>query len=397
MTRSVRASIAALGLVALGAVVAFPHSVGLDYGADAGPAIAALARGDLPGFFANQPFMGSFSILLGAPFVALDPRGGDDVVYALGALPCLLVLAAFTLRLARYARGQGRPAGQLATVVGLCLVGPATLQAVHFGHPEELLGAVLCVAAVLAAERDRPGAAGVALGLALATKQWAAFAVLPVLLAAPGRQGRLALVAGGVAAALTVPLILGDFGRFHGVAGSVVAIHPNVTPASAWWPFHLNMNLHQPFAGFTESWQGPDWLGRIGHPAVALATFALALAFSRRRRGGGREDALALLALVMLARCVLDPLDNVYYHLPFLLALLTWELRRRDGWPRLTLVASAGLVFLTFATTHLAAQGALVNALYLAWTLPIAGALGVVLFAPGARLARRAEPGLAGR
>jgi len=35
-------------------------------------------------------------------------------------------------------------------------VNPVTLYALQLGHPEELLGAVLCVAAVLTAQRGRP-------------------------------------------------------------------------------------------------------------------------------------------------------------------------------------------------------------------------------------------------
>ena len=68
----------------------------------------------------------------------------------------------------------------------LCLVNPLTWEAIRLGHPEELLGGALCVGAVLAALRGRTLPAAVLLGLALATKQWAVIAVLPVLAAAPG-------------------------------------------------------------------------------------------------------------------------------------------------------------------------------------------------------------------
>jgi hypothetical protein len=99
----------------------------------------------------------------------------------------------------------------------------------------------------------------------------------------------------------------------------------------------------------------------------------LALALWRRR-----VDPLALLALVFLLRCVLDPVDNEYYHLPLLLALLAYETRgRRDlnGIPAMTLFASLGL-WLTFDVLDVhGAAPALTNAVYLSWT----GVVGIYL------------------
>ena len=39
----------------------------------------------------------------------------------------------------------------------------------------------------------------------------------------------------------------------------------------------------------------------------------------------GEQDALALLTLLLLLRCLLDTWDTSYYPLPFILALLAWE------------------------------------------------------------------------
>ena len=71
---------------------------------------------------------------------------------------------------------------------------------------------------------------------------------------------------------------------------------------------------------------------------LAAAAGRAALAPRPRRR----EDALALLALLFLARCALDPWNIHYYHLPLVLALLAWEVERRrrlpvlspSSWPR---------------------------------------------------------------
>ena len=84
----------------------------------------------------------------------------------------------------------------------------------------------------------------------------------------------------------------------------------------------------------------------------------LGLLFWRRRRLLRREDALGLLALLLLLRCVLDPWNNDYYHAPFLLALLAWEALARDGWPRLTVLAGAALA-LTFPASTLTSMSAI--------------------------------------
>jgi hypothetical protein len=56
-----------------------------------------------------------------------------------------------------------------------------------------------------------------------------------------------------------------------------------------------------------------------------------------RRRG---TDVLLLFALLCALRCLLDPWDNSYYPLPFLLALLTWEALRFTRPPLISLLAT---------------------------------------------------------
>jgi hypothetical protein len=105
--------------------------------------------------------------------------------------------------------------------------------------------------------------------------------------------------------------------------------------------------------------------------------------------------------LLFLLRCVLDPVDNEYYHVPFLLALLAFETTRRRefrGLPPLTLFSVAGL-WLTFDRLDLhGAAPALTNAVYLGWTavvlvalLPAAG-LAPRLRLNGSRLTRTPLP-----
>lgn len=127
----------------------------------------------------------------------------------------------------------------------------------------------------------------------------------------------------------------------------------------------------------------PGALAAISHPLILIAGFVLAALWWRyRRRDAEPEDALLLLALIMLVRCLLDPLTNSYYHLPLLMALAGWEGLRRRGAPVLT-VTSATLLALTMWFAGGGPSLIELNHFYLAWALPLAGLLGVLAFAPG--------------
>src|SRR5947209_3243457 len=142
------------------------------------PAIVALSHFDLTRFATVQPLMGLTSLVLRAPVVAISaPLGaGWMLQYRLGTILCLLPLALLAVAL-----GRRRPALTVAAPAALLLLaGPATLSALGSGHPEELLAAALATGAVLLAHRDRALSAGVCLGLAVATKQWAVIALVPM-------------------------------------------------------------------------------------------------------------------------------------------------------------------------------------------------------------------------
>lgn len=97
-------------------------------------------------------------------------HGGEASVYVVGAAPCLAAVAALSVWLIAQLREKG--CSRLAPVAALlvCVGNPLMPPALHYGHPEEILGAVLCVVAVTCALGDRPMWAGVALGLAIANK-----------------------------------------------------------------------------------------------------------------------------------------------------------------------------------------------------------------------------------
>ena len=367
---------------------------GLDYFTDAALPIDALARGDLRAFAANPALMGDFSLFLRAPFVWLVFDQDLSVVYLAGALPCLAALVALALVLRRRMLALARPAAAVLLVSLLAVVNPGTFRALHWGHPEELLGGALCVGAIIAATRGRGLLAGVLLGLAVATKQWAVIAVIPTLLAATRHHIRLAGVAAAVAVAIALPTLLLQPQAVVGMQTSIAQAQPVVTPSNVWWPFSTPRTAAERAGvpGFAS--KIPTWLGTLSHPLIVLAAVPLGWLYWRRRARLRPEDALALFALLMLLRCLLDPWNIDYYHAPFLLSLLAWEALGRDGWPRLTLLAGAALA-VTFPASidtmsQMTAESLRYCVTYLAWALPLAGWLGMALFAPS-RLKRWAR------
>lgn len=376
---------AVLATLAFTARAAQGMEPGLDYFHDAGGAIDSLVRWDLTGFFASQPLMGSFSLLVRAPFVALVFHGSASTVYFAGAIPCLLATLILGAALARLVADHGQPRAVQGVVAGLAIINPITFKALHWGHPEELLTAALCVGAVLAAMRQRTILAGVLLGLALATKQWALIAVLPVLLAAPACQLRLGAVAAMTACLLTLPMLLGDPGQFGSVteaATGAVSAGSRTTPWNVWWPIAQATELSDGRLLYV----GPAWVARVSHPAIIAVGLPLALLLWRRQ-GRRADDALLLMALLFLLRCLLDNWNGDYYHAPFLLSLLAWEATRRPGLPYLSMavVGALSLSFWPYSTrvfTDSAPYAATLNAVYLAWTLPLAAYLAIRLYWP---------------
>lgn len=376
-----RARIAAVaGILGASAAIAATAPLGADYHADAGPAIRALLHGDLAGFFAAQPLMGSFSVLLRAPFAALAGPGGSDLAhYRLGVFPCVAAAGLLGLALAR-----GRERRAQVALVGVCLASPLTFASLQWGHPEELLGAALSAGALLAALRGRTVAALVLLALAVTTKQWALLAVLPVLLALPReRRARAALAAAALAAVLTVPLAVGDPGRFRAVLeGAANAQTDDLLEVNVWFPLR-STERRVVFDGVERTTVAVHRLD----PTLSIASRALILLLALplvalwRRRRLPPESLLGVLALLFLLRCLLDPVDNEYYHAPFLLSLAAFEAVTRRGLPVATLAAAAGL-WLVFHRIAAPDTDVLNWAAYMAVTLPLAAWLAAATYAP---------------
>jgi hypothetical protein len=349
-----RRLIAPTGLAAL--LLAATSRLGTDYPFDAGPAISALARGDLHLFAADQAQMGPLSLLLRAPVAALAGPG-SIWAYRLGALACLLGLVALGVAIARRT-----PAGYAPVAALLLVVNPVTIDALRLGHPEELLGAALCTGALVLA-RERPLAAGVALGAALATKQWALIAIAPALLVAPREaRRRLALAAAGVAAAVSGPLALAEPHAFVEALRHPAFGVAEMRTGNVWGWAAITNHISLGGGASVSAYTVPEWLQHGAHLLVAFLTLGLGVAALRARRA---IDPLALLALLMLVRCALDPWDHAYYHAPFLAALIAWEVlqARRAPWLAAACAGFLGLVF----RLPLPAS----DVLYALWALPL--------------------------
>jgi hypothetical protein len=372
-----------------------------DYDNEAGAAVQALVHGHLVAFLQLAPAYGG-SLIERAPFALLPGLwgGGSLAVYRMLAVPCLLAAAALAVWLVAGMRAAGSPRAARALALLLCAASPVALPALELGHPEELLGAALCVAAVLlgAGTRPRPLLAGAALGLALANKPWAVLAAGPVLLVVPaGMRLRCAATACALAAAIVAPLALVPGGGFVASArGTASASTTIFQPWQVWWFLgHHGALVHGTFGEAKPGFRTPPtWTGSISHPLVLALGAAITAALWLRRRRLAVAEGLLALALILLARCVLDTWDAVYYTLPFLLALLAWEVRERPLRPPLLTFAATALVWISFRWLPERAAADVQAAAFLAWTLPLAGWLALRLARPAARLPRvaRREP-----
>ncbi len=323
-------------------------------------------------------------------------------VYRMVALPCLFAAAVLGVWLVARMRGERRSRLSRAVVLGLCVASPLTLQALEIGHPEELLGACMCIAAVLLAIRNRMMPAALLLGLAIANKEWALLAIGPVLLALPAKRRLLCLtIAGASATAVLAPLALVSSGGFISGTQAIANAPSSIfQPWQVWWFLgHHGALVHGLFGSPKVGYRiAPSWVGEISHPLILLvgAAMTVALWLGRRRRGGsetilGERDALLALALLLLMRCVLDTWDTEYYLLPCVFTLLTWEATGPSDRPPVLALSSTLLVWLTFqwAPAHISADAE--AALFMAWSLPLMGLLGVALYRPRSALVERHE------
>jgi hypothetical protein len=366
-----------------------------DWDNEARPAVDALLAGHVPQFLTLAPIYGG-SLILRAPFFMLTAlwHGGQLAIYRASAVPCLAATGALGVWLVARMRASGASTWARALALMLCIANPLTLSALEVGHPEELLGAVLCIAAVLCAMNDRPTWAAVLLGLAVPNKEWAVLAVGPVLVTLQHGRVRALVITGAVAAVLLAPFMLAPvlISASGGVAASTAASAVNTgaifQPWQIWWFLGAHGHVVRGLNGNIKLGYRtpPEWIESVGHPlivAIMVPLTGLYVGLRRRRSYRVPNSPLLLLALLLALRCVLDPWDTSYYALPCLLALLTWESLSFNRLPVVTFAAAfaAWAAFEQTAVLHFSADmQALVFAIV---SVPSVIALGVGLYAPG--------------
>jgi Glycosyltransferase family 87 len=362
-----------------------------DYDAEARPALDALLAGHFTHFIDLAPAYGG-SLLIRSPFAAIPKLwgGGELSVFRAAAAPCLAAAVALGVWLAGRIRRRGGSRWAAALVLALCVANPVTFAALRIGHPEDLLGAVLCVAAVVLGLGGRPVWAGALLGLAIANKAWAAVAIGPLLLALPDRRPRALLTCGAVAGAVLAPFALISSSSYTAHAAGAAHTGTLFNPWQWWW--FLGSHGH-PAVGSGGSIKAgyrvpPGWIGTVAHPLIIAISAPLTFAcFWLRRRAQGPptgQEPLLLLMLVLLLRAALDPWNNDYYLLPFLIAVVSWEGLCRDRLPVMSLLASLAAWFSIQATASATFQFSpdLQSVCFLLFSVPAAVAISVALFGP---------------
>ena len=347
-----------------------------DYESEVEGPIRELVAGNVGAFVTHAPAYGG-SLVMRAPFalVASLFGGGDIAIWRALAAPCLLAGVALGVVLMNLRRELHPGTGWVLAFGLIAAANPLTFRALEIGHPEDLLGAVLCVGAVLAALRDRPWVAALLLGLALGNKAWGVLAIGPVLLALRDRRVVVLCAALALGGALMAPFLLGQ-GAGHVATATGTTTDVIFQPWQVWWLLgDLGQEVYGSDGVLKPGYRTPPaWLSAIPHPLIAFLVVPLSLLF-RWRRGrdaDAREDVLALLALLFLLRCVLDPWNFNYYHLPFVLALLAWETLRFARPPVLSLGASLAL-WLTWQKLRFAVAPDVQFALYVIPALACCG------------------------
>jgi len=376
-----------------------------DYEADAAPAFEALTRGNLHGFFSSHGLMGPFALLARVPFVLAANLGDASMLdrYRWGAVACLLASVILALVVARMMRRAGQPVYAWVIAAVLLVANPLVVKALQFGHPEEVLGAALCTGAMLAAMKRQGVLAAILFALALTTKQWALVIVGPMLVAVfvyrlPRRKFAAAAVVTGLAVA--APFVLSDPGGYvdaQGRAGSIpVTSWQPASPYSVWYPVTPAKSIRiRPVDGRSVITVRPvpPFVATVAKKLIVIATLHLTVPLILRRRHLSATDPLLVLAFALLLRCLLDPFDNPYYHLPFLFAFLAWEALTVRGVPMVASLVSLSFLLQTrMAEVFTSVPAYTVHCVaYLAWSLPLLAFMAVHLYCPalGQRMRER--------
>jgi hypothetical protein len=232
--------------------------------------------------------------LLGVRAVAL---AGGDAGYAVGvvATNLLAVVGIAAVERAAALTGRARPA---TTLVGGIVVLVAWSELAAYGHVDDAVALVAVTVALWAIARGEPAVIGLALGIAVASKQWGVM-FLPLALAVPGRDRlRSAGVALAVSALAWLPFVFVAPSMLEQRGLSQIVADDSV------------------FAVFDyPRLEGPTWV-RVAQLAVGLVLVGLCV---------WRHRWAAAILVAVAARVALDPATWSYYTAGVVLGAFAWD------------------------------------------------------------------------
>jgi hypothetical protein len=318
------------------------------------------------------------SLLFRAPFAALSLLDHGDLLaqYRLGSFACIAALGLIGVVVGVIAVRRGDPWWHGGVLVAVLLFAGPINHSLLGGHPEESWVTALVIGATLAAAFDRNWLAIVLLGLAIGSKPWAVIAIGPVAIASSDwlRVGALGVLLGVL---LVLPMPIANTSAFRDAAKGANVIDEHHL-YSIWWPI-ARTEATSPSGRKIIVRRLPHWIDRGTRPAVPVIALFLSWLVARRRRPT-LDTVLALLALVFLLRCLLDPGDIQYYHVPFMAALGSWEVLARRRPPVLALLV--GILLSNRFIGQLAPDNGLINLVYLLWSVPLVAYLAFALRRP---------------
>jgi hypothetical protein len=254
---------------------------------------------------------GPLALLL-AWLLAHTPRDG----FVLAAVVCGL-LGIVNVRLLELTASPStrRTSFQVLVLVGGCLTAFTWAKLGGYGHLDDALTLTCAIVALSRVRAGRPLSAGLAIGIAIASKPWGVI-FLPLTFAARPRDLRAPLLAGAVAAAAWLPFILG-------APDSLKSLRPtvNVAPDSVLAVFGVTNDSM------------PDSMRVV--QLIACLTVACVLAL--------RERPESIIAAAVAVRLAADPATWSYYTPGLVVAVVVWDLLDRRRFPWATLVAVVAL------------------------------------------------------
>jgi hypothetical protein len=254
---------------------------------------------------------GPLSLLLARVF-ALTPRNGF--------LLCSIVSSALgvvAIRLHELTARPRRPSTdfEVLVLIGGCVAAFTWAKLGGYGHLDDAMTLTCGVVALHQVRAGRSLSAGLAIGIAIATKPWGVI-FLPLTLASRPLRWRSPLAAAGVAAVAWLPFLIGARNSLKALRPAVKVAHDSVLD----------------LVGVTDQ-SLPDWM-RVAQLLACLAVGAILVLRNRPE---------SVIAAAVAVRIATDPATWSYYTPGLVIGVLIWDLFDRRRFPWATLAAVLGL------------------------------------------------------